>query len=357
MKKENSNNIESIDSFMKKKKKKFKHPQLVKVLKTFILFVLFQLVFIPILSIILIFYGPFTNTRDMIVTTAMTTMRHQYFATLFLSDEKINEILDKNRPEEKLAEQEIENIEVKQNVDDGIDVVDVSSNTFKGYMMIVNDPSRVKVATAPRIGKVGSTTSQIIDTYGAIAGINAGGFNNDAYGTGGSISGVVIQDGKLMSDDIKGTFRTVGLDDQNRMIVSNSMTYSKMKQLKLKNAVTFGPVLIINGRPTIRSGDGGWGIQPRTAIGQRKDGTILMLVIDGRQKGSIGATLKTTQDIFLQYDAYNAFNLDGGNSTTMVYNSKLVNKPCDVLGERYVPSAFIVTKPGQKVNINDKKIK
>lgn len=331
--------------------KKFK-----KVLKISLLFIVFQLIFMPILAIGLIFYGPFTNTRDMIVTTAMTTMSHQYFATWFLSDAKIEEILAKNRPDESLAEQDIDNIQVNKKADDGIEVVDISSDTFKGYMMIVNDPARVKVATAPRIGKVGSTTSQIVKSYDAVAGINAGGFKDDAYGTGGLISGVVIQDGKLMSTENSGTFRTVGLDDQNRMVVSNSMTYARMKQLNLKNAVTFGPVIVINGMPTIRSGDGGWGIQPRTAIGQRKDGTILMLVIDGRQKGSIGATLKTVQDIFLEYGAYNAFNLDGGNSTTMVYNDKLVNKPCDVLGERYVPCAFIVTKPDKTGNINDLEI-
>ncbi|MNV75982.1 hypothetical protein D3C71_1693090 [compost metagenome] len=117
-----------------------------------------------------------------------------------------------------------------------------------------------------------------------------------------------------------------------------------MKQKKLKYAVSFGPTIIVNGTPTIKSGDGGWGIQPRTAIAQKKDGTVLMLVIDGRQKDSIGATLKNVQDIFLKYGAYNAFNLDGGASTTMVYDNKLVNSPSDIMGERYVPTAFIITK-------------
>ena len=72
-----------------------------------------------------------------------------------------------------------------------------------------------------------------------------------------------------------------------------------------------------------------------------------MLVIDGRQADSLGATLKNVQDIFLQYGAYNAFNLDGGASTTMYYNSKLVNNPSDIMGERYVPCAFIITNPNK----------
>lgn len=313
-------------------------------LKIFGFFVLFEAIFIPILSIILIYYGPFTTTRDMLVTTAMTTMNHQYIAKWFLSDTKINEILQKNRPQEILADQELDEIEVSEEADNGVEIIDVSSNTFKGYLMIVNDPSRVKLATAPKLGTVGATTSQIVEANDAIGGINAGGFADDALGTGGKAAGIIIEDGELKTTNMNGSYSIVGIDSDNRMIVSNSMTYSKMKQLKLKSAVSFGPVIIINGQSTIKSGDGGWGIQPRTAIGQRKDGSILMLVIDGRQTSSIGATLKNVQDILLKYGAYNAFNLDGGASSTMVYEDKVINKPSDIMGERYVPSAFIVTK-------------
>lgn len=326
-----------------------------KFLKIFGLFLAFQIVYIPILCIGLIYYGPYTNIRDMIVTTAMTTMSHQYFATWFLSDEEIEEILKRNRPEEILADQNLDDIEITKtttsdssDATDGVELVDVSSDTFKGYLLIVDDPSRVKLATAPRLGKVGSTTSQIVEAYDAIGGINAGGFADDALGTGGKPSGILIENGELKNSDTNATsYSVVGIDADNKMIVSNSMTYSKMKQLNLQSAVSFGPVIIINGQPTIRSGNGGWGIQPRTAIGQRKDGAILMLVIDGRQADSLGATLKNVQDIFLQYGAYNAFNLDGGASSTMVFDSKLVNNPSDIMGERYVPCAFIITKPNK----------
>lgn len=65
--------------------------------------------------------------------------------------------------------------------------------------------------------------------------------------------------------------------------------------------LTFGPPLIMNGKKVIRSGDGGWGISPRSAIGQKKDGTIMFLVIDGRQPGySIGATLVDVQNIMYE---------------------------------------------------------
>ena len=293
-----------------------------KFFKIFGLFLLFQIIYIPLLSIVLVYYGPFTSTRDMIVTTAMTTMTHQYFATLFLSQEKIDAILAANRPD------------------------DVSTKNFKGYLLIVNDPSRVKLVSAPKIGKVGSTTSQIVEAYDAVGGINAGGFEDDALGTGGKPAGLVIENGEITFGSKTATYSVVGMDNNNKLVVSNYTNYTKLKSLNIKSAVSFGPVIIINGKPTIGSGsDGGWGIQPRTAIAQRKDGAILMLVIDGRQAGSIGATLKNVQDILLNYGAYNAFNLDGGASTTMVFNEKVINTPSDIMGERYVPNAFIITKP------------
>lgn len=332
-----------------KKNKKLKAK---KVLKWIAFFLIFQIIYVPILSIVLIYYGPFTNTRDMIVTTAMTTMRHQYFATLFLSKEKIDEILAKNRPQENIEDQSLSAINIGSGISaedmNGIELKDVSNDSYTGKLLIINDPSRVKLVSSPRLGTSGATTSQIVAENDAVAGMNAGGFQDDALGTGGKPAGLVIEDGQLRTTNTGASYSLVGMDKDNKMVVSNSMTYSKCQQLNLRCAVSFGPVIIINGNATIKSGTGGWGMQPRTAIAQRKDGAILMLVIDGRQKGSLGATLRQVQDILLDNGAYNAFNLDGGASTTMVYNGNVVNSPSDILGERYVPNAFIVTKPNKK---------
>ena len=328
-----------------------KKGKLKKTLKVIALFLIFQIIYIPLLSIVLIYYGPFINTRDMIVTTAMTTMSHQYFATWFLSKEKIDEILAKNRPQENIEDQSLSAIDIGSGISaedmNGIELKDISNDCYTGKLLIVNDPSRVKLVSSPRLGTSGATTSQIVAENDAVAGINAGGFQDDALGTGGKPAGLVIEDGKLRTTNTGASYSLVGMDKDNKMIVSNSMTYSKCQQLNLRCAVSFGPVIIINGNATIKSGTGGWGLQPRTAIAQRKDGAILMLVIDGRQKGSLGATLRQVQDILLDNGAYNAFNLDGGASTTMVYNGNVVNSPSDILGERYVPNAFIVTKPNK----------
>lgn len=332
--------------------KKNKKSKAKKVLKWIAFFLIFQVIYVPILSIVLIYYGPFTNTRDMIVTTAMTTMSHQYFATLFLSKEKIDEILAKNRPQENIEDQSLSAINIGSGISaedmNGMELKDVSNDSYTGKLLIINDPSRVKLVSSPRLGTSGATTSQIVAENDAVAGINAGGFQDDALGTGGKPAGLVIEDGQLRTTNTGASYSLVGMDKDNKMVVSNSMTYSKCQQLNLRCAVSFGPVIIINGNATIKNGTGGWGMQPRTAIAQRKDGAILMLVIDGRQKGSLGATLRQVQDILLDNGAYNAFNLDGGASTTMVYNGNVVNSPSDILGERYVPNAFIVTKPNKK---------
>lgn len=315
-----------------------------KSIKYILLFILFQVIFVPVLVMSLIYYGPFKAVREMLVTTAMNTMTHQYFATMFLDQEEIDEIIARNRPSEEIGNQDLNDIKISDAVDDGIELIDVSSSSFKGYLLIVNDPSRVKLATAPRLGTVGATTSQIVEANDAIGGINGGGFKDDALGTGGKPDGLLMQDGKLINGYEYSSYKVVGLDYDNKLIVSNSTSYTALKKLNVRDAVSFGPVIVINGRPTIYSGTGGYGIHPRSAIGQRKDGAILMLVIDGRQVDSLGATLKNVQDIMLQYGAYNAFNLDGGASSTLVYNNKVVNHPSDIMGERYVPCAFIITK-------------
>lgn len=311
--------------------------------------ILFELVYILGLGIYLIYYTEFfTTTRDMIVTTSMTTMSHQYFATWFLSQEKIDEILASNRLTSNTEEQDLQKVNTTDSdgkdkgSTEGIEVVDVSTDTFKAYLMIIDDPSRVDLVTAKDVGTVGSTTSQIVEHYNAVGGINAGGMADDAAGTGGEPTGLLITNGECYSDvNPYEYFSMCGFTQDNILYVSDSINKASIDQLNLRCAVSFGPVLIVNGEPRI-SGGGGWGIQPRTCIAQRQDGTVLFLVIDGRQTDSVGATLKNAQDILLNYDAYNAFNLDGGASSTMVFDSKLVNKPSDILGERYVPTAFIV---------------
>lgn len=321
-----------------------------KLIKKTVFFIIFELFFCSALSVMLVFYGPFTNIRDVFVTSAMTTMNHHYLAKLFLSQAEIDSIMKESKAG-VLSEKEDEgNIKTVNNVVNNIEIVNIKSNRFRGYIMVIPDPGSVRVGTSGNLGKGGMTLSQIVKEYNADGGINAGGFGDSTgTGTGGTPTGIIIEDHRIKyMDNNASSFEIIGFSDKN-VLVTGNYTLSQIEKMGIRDAVSFGPSLIINGKPMIKGGNGGGGIQPRTAIAQRKDGTVLLLVIDGRQVDSLGATLIDVQNVLLQYGAYNAANLDGGCSATMYYGGKLINKPSDILGERAVPSAFVIQQEG---NIN-----
>ncbi|WP_461614825.1 phosphodiester glycosidase family protein [Clostridium sp. Marseille-QA1073] len=321
-------------------------------IKFIISFILFQIVFTGITAPFLAYYGPFENVRNTLVTTAMTTLSHQWIAELFLSKETINKILKEqavtNLSQKKDAETEVI---VSNKNDKTIERFEVNSNKFTGYVLIINDATRVKVGYSEKLEVEGQTTSEIAENNDAIAAINGGGFTDEATGslwtgTGAKPTGIIMSNGDIKYNDLSS-------DDEQREVVAitedgvllvGSYSLNELIQHKAKEAVSFGPALIVDGQKAITNGDGGWGIAPRTAIGQRKDGAIILLVIDGRQTNSIGATLKEVQDVLYEYGAYNASNLDGGSSSTMYYKGEVINSPSDSLGERAVPSAIYVEK-------------
>jgi exopolysaccharide biosynthesis protein len=101
--------------------------------------------------------------------------------------------------------------------------------------------------------------------------------------------------------------------------------------------------LVVNGKPYI-SETSIMGANPRTAIGQRANGDIIFLTIDGRQALEIGATLKDVQEVMIELKAVNAMCMDGGASTTLYYNGEVVNNPSNMLGERAMPTIIYAEK-------------
>jgi len=302
--------------------------------------VIINLIIFMISAPLLILYGPFKNIRSSVVGAIMTS-RHPQYITWLLSDKEIQAIA-KETGGAGNARQDI--FHFKKNEDAKIRLTNIKSNRFQGYLLEVPDPSRVKVATARDMQEKGDTVSTIALNNNAIAAINAGGFYDpEGTGVGRLPYGVIIQNGKfIIGGDINEQVPLVGFTKSGSLVAGN-YTAQEMRKLNVTEGVTFGPPLIINGQKMITSGDGGWGVAPRTAIGQRKDGTVLLLVVDGRQPGySIGATLLDLQNILYEQGAYVAANLDGGSSATLFYNGNVVNKPCDMLGERMIPTAFVV---------------
>ncbi len=127
------------------------------------------------------------------------------------------------------------------------------------------------------------------------------------------------------------------------VLITGNYTLREIRAMNVREGVSFGPTLILNGKKQVTNAESAkWGLAPRTAIGQRLDGTILLLVIDGRQTNSLGATLLDVQNTLHANGAWTAANLDGGSSTTMYFDGKVINNPCGLLGERMVPTAMIV---------------
>lgn len=324
-----------------KKKKKF-------LLKQFIIFIVFEVVFTCLSAPFLIFYGPFNNVKRTVVGAAVTTLSHQYIAKLFLSDEKINEILSGDKVQKVNNDNSV--IEFENKHDTSIERYNINSSKYKGYMLIIHDPTRVKVGVSKKLGIEGQLTSQIAKDNDAIAAINGGGFTDKAKngnwtGTGANPVGLVMTGGVIKYNDIKDADAKddVVAITKNGGLVVGSHSLNELKNLNVNEAISFGPALITKGKINV-VGDGGQGTAPRTAIGQKQDGSILMLVIDGRQIKSIGATLKDVAEIMKQYGAYNAANLDGGSSTTMYYDGEVINNPCDPLGERSIPTTIYVER-------------
>ncbi|GFZ31566.1 exopolysaccharide biosynthesis protein [Clostridium zeae] len=301
-----------------------------------------------IIAIPMVFYGPFKNIKELVVTSAMTTLNHQYLATLFLNETEIKSIMVSNKIDDSknsnLDEISINNSVTADNQGDkGIEVKEIQGNSFSGHLLIVNDAKRIQLGLTDNLGRFGMKLDDIVKKENAVAGINAGGFQDEnGQGNGGVPTGIVVKDGKIVFDDkLEEKVSLIGFNKDGIMVIGK-YSRSDITRLNIKDAVSFSPFLVINGEGVIKSGNGGWGIAPRTAIGQRKDGTVLMLVIDGRQIGSLGATLKDVQNIMLENGAYNAANLDGGSSTTMVVDGKIINNPSSKDGVRFIPTSFII---------------
>ena len=303
-------------------------------------FLAVTLIFFLITSPIVVLFGPYGNLKRAVVGAIMRSRHPQYITWLF-NQQELDQILGTVSTTDSQAL-----FTFKPRTDSTLTLKKIETNRFVGYLLEIPNPKRVEVATAADINEKGDTTSNIAKNNNAVAAINGGGFYDpNGTGTGRLPYGFIIHNGKYLlgkdvGDEEKVDF--VGLT-KNGNLISGKYNKRELSQLDVVEGLTFGPPLIINGEKVIKDGDGGWGISPRSAIGQKKDGTILFLVIDGRQPGySIGATLADSQNILYENGAYIAANLDGGSSSTLYYNGKVVNKPADLLGERMIPTAFIV---------------
>lgn len=347
----------------KKRKSKFS-------LKTFCCFIIFEFVFTAITAPFILLYGPFESAKRTFVGSAMTTLNHQWLATSFLSKERIDTILSSrsnDKDEKESTESKNYNIEnISSNVilpikkDNTIEcyVLEADNNKYKGYYLVINDPKRISVGYSKylkkeHLNKLGQTVSQMAKEAGAVAAINGGAFHDESSkdasnsskeqwnGNGGQADGVIISNGKVIFSNVEEGKKTeVFAMTKEGIMLAGKYTLEELRKNNVVNAVSFWPTLIKNGRPVKNLSY--WGIGPRTAIGQRADGAIVLMVIEGRSVICPGADLKELQNALIEAGVVTAINLDGGRSSTLYLNGKVVNKLSSNVGERCLPSSILV---------------
>ena len=309
------------------------------------------------------FYVPFFGIRDFLITNAMPTMSHKYIARTIYSNKTIKEVLNSNKVIELEDSTDPTKIDFTKLVDTGhyssiyeeqvlkrdkgndlYKIITVEEDGYKAYIAVIYDSKRVHLVSSSNSGK--QKIDEIAEENNAKIAINASGYT---YGKNYTKipSGAVIMDGRIASNVGKPYYGggIVGFNEDGVLMLINDTATVAIKA-GMVQGMEFGPFLIVNGKMADIKGDGGWGKAQRTAIAQRKDGIVLLLVSDGRQynKGIIGMSMKQIATLLLKYGAYNASNLDGGNSAIMYANGKYISTPSTQEGDggRHLPNAWIV---------------
>ncbi len=311
-----------------------------------------------------VLYGPFDNFRNFWITSATATMSHKYLAHIFYSNDTINSVLSANYVESFNNSSDSSDINYNNNTDNYESIYDeqilkkdkdndlyklikIEENGTTGYLVAIYDSSRISLQSSSKMAVGGQQLLDFAKAKKAIIAINASGFTVNSGTKAVTPTGTVIKNGKILSIGDGTGYDNGGLIgfDKNHTLMLTMDNPAKAIKNGIVDAVEFGPFLIMNGVPAKIKGNGGLGYAPRTAIAQRQDGIVLFLVFDGRNLGkNMGASMVDIINIFTRYKAYNAANLDGGGSSTLVINNKLINEPSgyNYSGSRYLPNAWMV---------------
>lgn len=195
--------------------------------------------------------------------------------------------------------------------------------------IILNDASLLKTAFANNsYGRnIKDTTSNIAEDNNAILAINGDfyGFRNSGYVLRNGISYRNIQTTDLTGEDL-----VITSTGDFKIINESEISLNELENENVTQVISFGPALVINGESIVDENDEvgkSMSSNPRTAIGQVGNLHYIMVVSDGRTNESEGFSLKELSDILVNEGCTTAYNLDGGGSSTMVFNGEIINKP------------------------------
>ena len=329
----------------KKKKKKISF-------KLLLGFIVFQMFFTAITAPFVLLYGPFENAKKTFLGTAYDSMHYQWLATTFMSEDKIKEILGRNEEiasGSEVAEEDL--VDIPKVKDDSVKCYPIEGTEgakFNGYVIEVADATRVKVGVSSMLGTQGEKTSKIAKNNKAIAAINGGAFTDDSNGeaytqNGGLPSGLIMMEGEERYNDITSLDKknSTAIITKKGILRAGNYSINEIREMgDVSEALTFGPVLISGGVKVNSLPESG--TSPKTLLGQKKDGTMVLVVLDSNSETRVCANIREAQNVMYNLGCVTAINLDGGKSTTMYYDGEVVNNPSNDTGERAIASGFIV---------------
>lgn len=303
--------------------------------------------------------------RNIWIETAMTTDQHKWLATWFFPDWLIDEVMSAqvdikdisvtdiygNQSSDVLGQENLVvgekdkfgNTVYANDLEENIVILEIKKTNFKAKLVLVDDPSRVFLGATDYKGSRGEFICDYLEKENAVVGVNASGFiDRGGVSLGGEIAGQCVSKGEYWGR-YDSRYTLVGFDENNRLVVGGIENW---EEYNIRDGFQYKPTLILNGEKVVED-SAGWGLQPRTVVGQCENGVVLLLVVDGRQVGySLGATMEDCADILLQYGAVTAGACDGGSSSVIGYDGEVINKPCarDMPTGRYLPNAWLVAR-------------
>ena len=327
-------------------------------MKKFTIFII--VVDILVASCFVLVYG-IPSFKNKIISTAMVTKTHKYIAYIFYDEETIDKVTAQNRYIPLTDKVNLDEIVINTSERDSYDnkydeeiltrdpnnedykYIKVKVGKYNAHLVAIYDPSRVKLI-ASKTFNTGHGQERIKDMCkrsDGIVCINGGRFN-DTTGYGSDIpKGTLIKDGKIIWSDTSKATSLIGFNKENKLVLTESTAQDALA-MGMRDALEFGPFLIVNGKKLqYESSAGGYDRAARVAIAQRKDGVVLFLVTEGVHTN--GPSLVEVIELLTKYGAYNAANLDGGTSAQLVINGTLMNNPLTVYGKKVTGGRRVVS--------------
>lgn len=357
MKKKNMNPEVLEETPVKQPKKKKKGSGILGCIIRRFFLLLFTLIVLICAALVLVmnmvFNGPSTAAQEVLTMSLIEASATKWVPALFIGEERVAEIQQSQGPELTEAVTDTTKVVIQKGsalsatndewakYPDGIRIERVSGDTYNAHIMIVRDPSTVYMGTSTENYSTsipGKRITEIMnENPNVVAAINAGAFFDDGTASskvGSYPLGLVMSEGRCAwtSGKQPGLEGFAGFNEDNILVVSKTnLSKSEAETLKIRDGCCFGPALIINGEQNMEAYNNNSGWNPRTAIGQRSDGAVIFVCIDGRQVSSPGGTYADIINIMVEYGAVNACNMDGGSSSVMMYRD--VNGQMGTAGE------------------------